>query len=452
MRITLEEIRITYPDLEIQNYNEDIYFENINHDSRINLPNALFVPIVGEKFDGHDFIKNAFNNGCTVSLVQRDHIEELAESKEPLIIVEDILEGLSLIVRLIRSKITSPVIAITGSTGKTTTREMLSTVLSTKGEVLSSDRNFNTLWGNAQILCTYSNQEYVVLEFGMDRKGEIMEQCIAIEPDMGILLNVGYVHAMQLGGIEKVYLAKRELAEYLAKENKPTFFNVDDEWLKRIPELKNSNLRSFSIKNDAFVKGENISVTPNGTSFDLLFDNQKFTVKLSILGEGYVYNALGAFLVSNLLKFTPEEFVNAVEKYQGFKGRFELIEINERVTFINDAYNANPTSMKMSLETFDRIWGNVNDVKKILVLGDMKELGDVTQNKHRELGEFVSEMEVDHVFYIGEYYEDFGYGERVDNVDQLYEKILERISDGKKYVVLFKASNSIGLQDVISRF
>ena len=445
MKIYLKEIRERYPEYDIINFNEEIFFENINHDSRVKLSNALFIPIIGKNFDGHDFITNSFENGCIVSLVQKDHYRNVDYGKS-IILVDDVMRGLVDIVKLIRGKISVPIVAISGSTGKTTTREMLATILSSKGKVLNSDRNFNTLWGNAQILCKYENENYVVLELGMDRKGEIMEQCEAINPDMGILLNVGYAHAMQLGGIENVYLAEKELADYLLKNSRTTFINIDDERLSRMRE--ESKVKTYGLSSKAEVMASKVKVTQEGTSFDINIGGSTYNGRLNIFGKGYVYNALSALSVCRYLGMDMANSLSALEQYSGFKGRFEIVKKSEDLIVINDAYNANPTSMDMSLETFNTLWGARSDWQKILVLGDMKELGDITQQMHSELGKKVSKMGVQKVYYVGEYYEYFKIGAHIHSLNTLVEDLKDQIFE-KKSVILFKASNSINLQSVI---
>ena len=447
MKIYLKEVKKVYPELQIINYNPNVYFEDFNHDSRVKINNSLFIPIVGDKFDGHEFVQDAFENGSVISLFQKDRIVS-KNFKEPIIIVEDIQEGLEKLVSLMRSKIEVPVIGITGSTGKTTTREMVASILSQKGKILRSDRNFNTLWGNAQVISKYNDHKYVVLEIGMDRKGEIELQCSALKPDLGILLNVGYVHAEKLEGIEGVYQEKKELAEYLLKNNKPVFLNVDDSRVARIKEM-DGEIHTFGEQSSEF-KIENISITQKGTYFEFLYKGELYCVNLKIFGKGYAYNAIASIALCHNLGFSVKECIEGLEKFNGFYGRFEVKKLNNQTTLINDAYNANPTSMIMALETFSSIWGD-SKLRKILVLGDMKELGVVASEKHKEIGNIVKGMKANKVFYIGEYFKDFQVGENCNNLDNLYDCLKSELGKHPNSVVLFKASNSMGLDTVINK-
>lgn len=450
MKISLKDIKEKYPELQILNYREDTYFETFNHDSRVKIEKSLFIPIIGEKFDGHNFVESAFTNGSVVSLYRKDHLKEMGEFQKPLIVVEDIEEGLEKIVGMVREHITVPVIAITGSTGKTTTREMLSTILSLKGKVLNSDRNYNTLWGNAQLLSTFNGHDYVVLEFGMDRSGEIASQCRAINPDMGILLNVGSVHAEKLGSIENVYLAKRELADYLLKENKPLILNIDDERLSRISSEFKEELTTIG-SSDSEYQISNVEVSESGTSFRINSKNLEEKINLPTLGKGYAYNAASAIAVAVKLGFTLEECRNQLNSYAGFEGRFQIKRINNHLTVVDDAYNANPTSMKMSLETFDSIWCSRNDTERILILGDMRELGEVASEEHERIGEQVKRMNIDKVYYIGDYFEDFGFGEKLEDSEEVLKVLQDINSSNINSVVLLKASHSFGLSELIEK-
>lgn len=450
MKIFLKDIKEKYPEFEIVNYNEDVYFTTFNHDSRVQVQDSLFLPLIGEKFDGHSFVQSGFENGSVASLYQKDHLKDAQGFKKPLIVVDSIEEGLEKIVNMVVEKIEVPIIAVTGSTGKTTTREILATILSLKGRVLNSDRNYNTLWGNAQLLSQYDGHEYVVLEMGMDRAGEIAWQCRAINPDIGILLNVGHVHALQLGGIENVYLAKKELADYLSKERRPLVLNVDDERLKRVAgEYEGRLITVGSGMSDYNIS--NVSVTESGTSFILKYMEREDEYTLPILGKGYVYNAAAAIATAIELGFTLEECKEQLKEYKGFEGRFQIKKVSDNLTVIDDAYNANPTSMKMSLETFENIWGMRNDIEKVLILGDMKELGEVGSQEHRKVGDIVKKMNVDRVYYIGEYFEDFNYGEELEDPSEVTSLLKGIMGGNTPTLVLLKASNSIGLSGILEK-
>jgi UDP-N-acetylmuramoyl-tripeptide--D-alanyl-D-alanine ligase len=449
MKIYLKEIKERFPEFEIFNYDDSIYFETFNHDSRVNIPKAMFIPIIGESFNGHDFVKEALDNGCVASLFQKNTLEGEIDFKKPIIIVEDIMIALEKILNIVREKIDVPILAITGSTGKTTTREMLSKILSLKGKVLTSSRNYNTLWGNAYVLTQYTNQKYIVLEFGMDKRGEIASQCRAIKPNLGILLNVGHVHAQRVGGIENVYLAKKELADYLKENSKLLILNRDDDRLREIVKEFDKE-KIFTIGSiDADMEFSNVMVKERGTYFTLKYLGSLYEVALGILGKGYAYNALASIACAFKLGFNIPQSVKQIKNYNGFEGRFQIVKKSKSLTVVNDAYNANPTSMKMALETFQEIWCKREDIKKILILGDMKELGVVSEQEHRKIGDIVKSMSVDEVYYLGDNYESFGTGQKLSSLKEAI-KILKSLGKSKQgAVVLLKASNGTQLYTVI---
>ena len=262
--------------------------------------------------------------------------------------------------------------------------------------VLFSDK-FNTVWGNAILLSDYYNEDVVVLECGMDRKGEIAWHCNSFDPDLGILLNVGYVHAETLGGIENVYQEKKNLADYLDRCGKPLVLNIDDEWLVKIKDNYKSELITVGKKSEAMFRFQNVDVSPDGTKFELIFEDNTYLVHINVFGEELAYNAASAIAAASRLGIDVDDAVNAIRAFQPNNGRFEAIELKENIILVNDAYNANPTSMRMSLNTFNRLYPS-SLYHRIVILGDMKELGDVSKNMHIQLGEFVKGFNFEQVF------------------------------------------------------
>jgi UDP-N-acetylmuramoyl-tripeptide--D-alanyl-D-alanine ligase len=446
MNVNLKTIANKLPEFEIINY-RDVEITGVSYDSRSIENGDIFFPLKGDNFDGHDFIPQAFENGAIATLCDSEHIAQYADLKQPIIVVDSIEEGLEKIVNILFTNILAPRIGITGSTGKTTTREMLVKILESQGTVLSSDRNFNTLWGNAKLLSQYNEEDYIVLELAMDRAGEIGWQCRALEPDLGVILNIGYVHAENVGGIENVYKAKKDLADYLHRTGKPLVLNSDDEWLQKIEKTYTYQLLTYGERGHDFMLIDS-SVSRDGTEFTFRHEDQQYTVKIKAYGKELAYNALAAIALADLLSVNIEDSIKAIEDYSGFSGRFEINDMNNGLTIVNDAYNANPTSMKMSIETFSEIF-NKDEYRRIVILGDMKELGEVTSQKHKELGELVQKKNFDDVYYIGDYYSDFGIGTKLINWEQAKE-LIENLEKGDKdLAILLKASHSIGLYNIV---
>ena len=451
MKIFLKDIADRFPEFEILNYREDIYFNRFNHDSRDIKENDLFVPILGEVFDGHDFINDALNLGASISLCENSKYSKLQETDKPIILVDTIEEGLQKVINFAISPITAPIVAITGSTGKTTTKQMLVTILQSEMNVLFSD-NFNTVWGNAILLSDYYNEDVVVLECGMDRQGEIAWHCNSFDPDLGILLNIGHVHAEKLGSIEEVYKEKKNLADYLDKGGKPLILNIDDEWLSKIQNEYNSELITVGKRDDLEdidFQFDNVNLTSEGTDFDLIFEEEVFPVHVNVFGEDLAYNAVCAIAAAYKLGLSVEDAVVAIRSFLPNSGRFEATEFKKNVVIVNDAYNANPTSMRMSIRTFGRLYPS-SLYHRIVILGDMRELGDVSAEMHKQLGEFVKSFNFDEVFYIGNEYESFATGEYVESADEMAAFLVDRLDElkNKKVAILLKASHSLALDNI----
>jgi len=448
MKVFLKDIKKVFPDFDFRNYLEDVYFVGFSHDSRTIKENEIFVPIEGERYDGHDFILEAFEGGASTALCEKSKYDaENMDIGKPIILVDSIKEGLMKTLNYAISHITAPVVAITGSTGKTTTKQMLVTILKRQMKVLYGEKS-NTVWGNAVILSQYEDQDAIVLECAMDEKGEIAWHVNSVDPDLGILLNVGHVHGEKVGGIEEIYQEKKDLADYMEKTGKPLVLNIDDERLKRIKESYNegSEIITFGEDKEADFQILNVKVDAFGTHFSFRYQEEVIEVDLKVFGEGYVYNAMAAIIAANRLGIEIDNCITGIELFESSEGRFEKLEYKKNVTIINDGYNANPTSMNMSLETFDRLYGSA-DYYKIVILGDMRELGEISAQKHRELGEKVKRFGFDEVYYVGEMFEEFGVGEHLDSADEVAAMLNVKLDalEGQKVVILLKGSHSIRL-------
>lgn len=451
MKVLLKDLAERFPEFKIKNYDDKTFFVGFSHDSRTIKENEIFIPIIGDKFDGHNYIYEAFENGASIAIcLEEKYDREWDGLNMPIVIVKSIEDGLQKILNYAIAHITAPVVGITGSTGKTTTKQMLVTILKSQMKVLHGDKS-NTVWGNAVILSQYDDHDVVVLECGMDRKGEIAWHVNSVDPDLGILLNVGHVHAEKVGSIEDVYKEKKDLADYMERTGKPLVLNIDDERLIRVYEdyRENSELITFGQREDADFVLSNIKVDKQGTHFNFSYYDNTLTVNLKVLGEGYAYNAMAAIVAGNRLGVSIDNCIKGVELFENNNGRFEEIKFGKSITVVNDAYNANPTSMDMSLKTFNNIYPS-NEYHRIVVLGDMRELGEVSSEKHKELGHLVSSYHFDEVFYVGDMYDDFNLGERLDSSDEVAAMLNIKFEDlrDRKIAVLLKSSNSIGLYQV----
>lgn len=449
MKIFLKELHENFPEFEIRNYDENAFFTVFNSDSRTIHSDELFIPIKGDKFDGHNFIVSALNNGASMALCESSQSLLVKDCLKPVILVDSIKEGLEKILNLYTSHIKVPIIAITGSVGKTTTRKMLSTILASKGKVLSADKsNINTVWGNATLLSNYVDQNYIVLECGMDHAGEIAWHMNSVDPDLGILLNVGYVHAEALGSIEAVYEEKKNMADYLNRTGKPLVLNIDDEYLARIMQDFKSELITFGVNEYADYKISNTIMNKEGISFTLTNKGEDYIVSIPVYGEALAYNATAAVAAANKLGVSIEDSVLALKKFVPEIERFEIKPIpNSDSVLVDDAYNANPESMKMSIETFAKLYPK-GVYHRVVILGDMRELGKVTEQEHAKLGESVRSLGFEEVFYIGEYFKYFQLGKEIMDTKDIASLIQGIISKYPKSAILLKASHSVGLSEI----
>jgi UDP-N-acetylmuramoyl-tripeptide--D-alanyl-D-alanine ligase len=450
MKFFLKDLKERFPEFEFINYDENAYFTGFSHDSRSVEDGDLYIPIVGEKFDGHNFIEDALSAGASMSICENSKFKNLKDLNKPLILVDSIEEGLQKILNYYISPITAPIVAITGSTGKTTTRRMLVTILKTQMDVLHSDSS-NTVWGNAVLLSQYSGEDVVVLECGMDRKGEIAWHVNSVDPDLGILLNIGHVHGESIGTIEDIYKEKKDLADYMERTGKPLVLNIDDERLMRVRNeyREDSELITFGKNMEADFRISEIKVDEVGTHFNFSYYDNVMPVNLKVFGDGYVYNAMAAIIAANTLGVSMDNCIKGVEMFENSNGRFETLEYGDNLVIVNDAYNANPTSMEMSLKTFNQLYPPTV-FHRIAILGDMRELGQVSEQMHKELGESVKSYSFDDIYYVGDMFESFGFGERLESADEVAAMLNIKLPSlkNRKVAILLKSSNSIGLYQV----
>ncbi len=367
-------------------------FTGVSIDSRTIRDGEVFFAIRGENFDGHNFVSDALTRGtgAVIDSPLRDRYED-----KVIIHVEDTLRALQDLAHFLRMKRNIPVIAITGSNGKTTTKEMAYTILSGRFRVLKNEGNLNNHIGLPLSLTRIAeNDQMVVLELGMNASGEIRRLCEIARPTHGIITNIGPAHIGELGSLESIRDAKLEIMDGLTV----TVLNADDDFLmdgysKALAEGRiNGRLITFSVRNNSHVQARNVVTDPDGSSFTLtLQDGKHAVITLRIRGLFNVYNALAASAVCISLEMSLGEIQRALEGYVAFPMRFEVVRLGS-FTLINDAYNANPVSVRESLRELVRMKG---ERRAVAVLGDMYELGKHSERLHREVGRTVDELGID---------------------------------------------------------
>lgn len=381
-------------------YNPDM-FKSIFHvsiDSRNIKKNTLFIAIKGERFDGHDFIDDVVNKGATAVLINERSFKKIKDLDIPVITVKDTTIALGEIAKLWRAKLKTKIIGITGSAGKTTTKEILATLLSEKFKVNKTVANNNNHIGvPLTILSTNEKHKVLVTELGTNHFGEIPYTSAIVSPDLALITNIGDSHLEYLKNRNGVFTEKSALLKETIKHGGKVFINNDDKILKEFGKtVKNKITFALNEKADyrASIKGYDKLARPE---IEIKSKKNIFAITLPISGEKNVLNFTAAYAIASELGLTNSQIEKAVKKIKSYNKRLEIRNLKQ-FTLINDTYNANPDSMKSSLEILNKIESRK---RKIAVLGDMFELGSESKVKHLELSSFINKTKVDEIYSIG---------------------------------------------------
>jgi len=363
------------------NGKKDTVVEGISIDSRTIRPQEAFIAIKGPNFDGHNFVDEAIKKRVKAIIVHSKEFIVHSSKKISFIIVKDTTKALGDIARYQRQNFDVPVIAVTGSNGKTTTKEMIAWILSQEFKVLKNIGTKNNQIGlPLTLLNLNSSYDLVVLEVGTNHPGEVEYLARICQPNIGIITNIGLSHLEYFTNLKGVFREKGALLGHL-KNPRIAILNADDDLLKRQIAIKNSKpvILSFGIKrrSDFFVTDIEIL---NGRVKFLV--NQKYGFTLKTLGYFNIYNALAALTVARLVGMQYKDIISRLSAFNFPQNRLELLELNN-IKFINDTYNSNPISLKQAIEALDnfQIKG-----RKIFVMGDMLELGSRKELFHRQAG------------------------------------------------------------------
>jgi UDP-N-acetylmuramoyl-tripeptide--D-alanyl-D-alanine ligase len=374
-------------------------FTGVSTDSRSIKAGELFFALRGEHFDGHRFLAEAIQRGGKGAVV--DHEADLpANQAIALMRVADSLQALGDLAHHWRKRHPIPLVAVVGSNGKTTTKEMAAAILGKRYKVMKNAGNFNNLIGlPLSLLQMNSTDGVAILEMGMNRTGEILRLTQIAEPDLGILTNIGPAHLEGLGSIEGIMEAKGELLKGMGARGR-FIFNADDPRVAELSKGFHGEQTSFGIHNPADWQALAIRTREDGgVSFQMQGPAGKLPISLQLLGRHQVYNALAAAAVSALLGAAIDDIKDGLESFPPPAMRMELLVLGKGIKVINDAYNANPQSMDAALLTLQETAGG----RKIAVLGDMWELGAYAEKAHQELGRAVKEYGVDLLFLLGRF-------------------------------------------------
>lgn len=399
VKMNVEEIlNATRGKLLIGDLKEDC--ENFCTDTRKILENDVYVGLKGENFDGNEYYEEALKKGAKVAIVSGIEIpkEKLEQYKDKTIIeVDDSLIAFGKIAEYKRSLYDIPVIQVTGSVGKTSTRDIIANVIRTKYETLQTEGNLNNHIGLPTTILKLKDHEALVVESGMNHLGEISYLGKITKPTIAVITNVGTAHIGLLGSRENILKAKLEILENLKPEGTIVINNDNDMLNKWAKEDKVYKKYTFGIDEKSDVMAYNIKIGNNSSTYNVKINNEEYTVNVPISGKHFVYNSLCAIAVGNLLGISPENIIKGIETFSLTKNRMEVVKIKDNVTVINDAYNASYDSMKPALEYLSELPAN----RKIAVLGDMFELGEFSEEIHRKVGIEVVTHKIDILVTVG---------------------------------------------------
>ena len=403
---------------------------------------------------GNDYIKDALEKGASGCVVEKDVCCRILEKypEATFVRVESALKTLQNLAAYKRALYHIPVIAVTGSVGKTSTKDIIASVLSTKYKVLKTEGNFNNHIGLPITIMKLERHEALVLEMGMNHFHEIETLTKIARPSIAVITNIGTSHIGNLGSRRNIMKAKLEILKGL-QETGTLIINNDCDLLKYWNENENTSklfdVLTYSINENSDIKAENIEMKENETKFDVCYREENIKINLPIFGEPFIYNSLAAIGVASVLRLDAEDVQDALKNFELTKKRME-IKIIEGVKYINDAYNASYESVKYALEFLS----NIDAKRKIAVLGDMFELGGFSEKLHKKVGVDVEKSNIDVLITAGEFSK-FIFDEvknvkekvHLNNKDEVVEKIKEIKQEGD--VILLKASNGMKFFEII---
>lgn len=395
MRLTLQDIVSAVQGKLLTAHVADVMIQEVTTDSRKVVTKGLFIPLRGERFDGHQFIGQVYDKGAVATLTMEDCVED---PRLATIWVPDTGKALLDLARFYRKIFDIPVVGITGSVGKTSTKEMIAATLSGKWKVHKTEGNFNNEIGLPLTLFKLdAKHEVAVIEMGMNHFGEIHNLTTTALPDVAVITNVGTSHIENLGSREGILKAKLEILDGLSPEGL-LVINGDNDLLG---DLKDLNVKKVTYgldsKNDYWAE----KITNEGmyTLAEVTTPHAHYAIRIKALGEHMVYNTLAAIAIAEHYHLSEEEIKAGLASYEPAKMRMHITETEYGLTLLDDTYNASPDSMKAALKV---LMDYQSKGRKVAVLGDMFEMGEFAPQLHQEVGIFANQVQVDLLISIGE--------------------------------------------------
>ena len=419
--------------------------KGVTTDSRKCGPGLMFFALKGERFDGNEFVRGALEQGCPYAVMDSVALYDASDSR--MILVDNVLSTLQQVAAYHRRQLGTPVIGITGTNGKTTTKELTNAVMSTTYNVLCTQGNLNNSIGvPLTVLGLRAEHEYAIVEMGASHPGDIKELVEVSQPDFGLITNVGKAHLLGFGSFEGVKRTKGELYDWLREHGGTAFVNHDNEHLQQM--CKGLPLVEYGKPGhkDMLVEGEVLECNPFVKFRWRSGKGEWHTVQTNLIGAYNVDNALAAITIGLKFGVSEEKASRAVAEYKPQNNRSQLTETG-RNHLVVDAYNANPTSMAAAIENFSMIKAD----NKMLILGDMRELGEVSQAEHKRIVDMLGEYGFTNVWLVGDEFAKAAPGSGFSlfpDVEAVNKKLVDEPVNGQ--TILIKGSNSIGLTKTLT--
>lgn len=437
-------IKVTNGELICGNLEEVL--SDFSKDTRDIIAGGTYIALVGEKFDGNDFINSAFENGAKTCIVSRK--VDAVEGKN-IIFVEDTGVALKQIAEFKRMENDIPVVAVTGSVGKTSTKDLIASVLSKKFKVLKTQGNMNNEIGMPLTILNYKDEEIMVIEMGMNHFGEISKLTKVAKPNLAVITNIGTAHIGNLGSRENILKAKLEILEGL--QGNSIVINNDNDMLEKWEKEDNKyNKITYGInnKNSEYIATEVKAFAEKSVYTLICKDGTKKQVVVPVGGEHFVLNSLCAIAVGKYFGMEYDEIIDGIAELELTKKRMEMLNAKCGAIVINDTYNANYDSMKAALSYLK----SVKDRRKIAILGDMLELGEYSQKLHEDVGKEADNIDV--LITVGTEAKNIAKMSKAkeifefENNDDAINKVKEIIEPND--IILLKASNGMKFIDIVN--
>ncbi len=433
---------------EILFKNNDGIFNKVSTDTRKIEKDNLFIALKGANFNGNDYAVHAIEKGASIVIVDEVKFgQDQLNNKGTIIKVKDTKTALGDLARFYRKKLGIKVVGITGSTGKTSTKDLVAAFLSGKYKVFKTQGNFNNEIGLPLMIFELSKDyDIAVLEMGTSNFGEINRLASIALPDVAAITNIGVAHIEYLKSRENILKEKMCIADFFENKNS-LVVNCENDMLQTLNVSNKFNLEKVGYNENYDSYAKNIELTGENTSFDVFTnDNKSYRFTLNMIGEHNVLNALIGIQIAKDFGLSFEEMEKGLENFNATSMRLEFIK-KDNFTIINDSYNANPDSMKAALEVLK----NYSGLRKIAVLGTMGELGDYAKEAHTEVGKF-AKGKADILLTTGEFKECYRQGfEKNAMVFETKQELMEKLADliREDDAILIKASRSEKFEDII---